>query len=116
MGVDYTSGAFFGTFAKSGSVAEQRLQGLRDDESGEFVFDQVPGVSVGQHGNAWSGKYEYAIKQTGGAAFASRSGGHSQPFKLSDAKPELIIEAMGRLGLSQDDFEPIGFYLYLDVW
>ena len=105
---------FFGTFAKSGSAAADALKALQNEASGEFEFDKVDGVFVTQHGNAWSGDFAYAIAQAG-SAFTTH-GGHSKAVAVGDAKPDAIKAAIATLGLSVDDFEPIGFYLYLDVW
>lgn len=115
MGVDYTSGAFFGTFAIQDSVAHKELERRYAESDGEIKIDLVPGVSVARHGNSYSGDFCYAIKQSG-SAFVSRGGGHSGPFEIQDARPEAIKDSIANLGLNVEDFEPIGFYLYLDVW
>lgn len=116
MGVDYTSGAFFGTFAIPGSKAEAAIKALRSKESGCLEFDKVPGVSVGQHGNSWSGEFCYSIEKDGGESFTTRSGGHSGPLVYQEADEASVKSAIALLGCDESDFEPIGFYLYLDVW
>jgi len=116
MGVDYTSGAFFGTFAIPGSKAESVIKALQDAETGDFEFDKVPGVGIGRHGNSWSGDFCYAFQKSGGESFTSRSGGHSGPLVYQEADEASIKSAIASLGCDESDFEPIGFYLYLDVW
>ena len=115
VGIDYTSGAFFGAFAKEGSAAHVALEKLWLDGDGEIRLDRE-GVGASKHGNSWSGDFCYAIKQTPSIAFTSRSGGHSKAFALEDARPQSIVDTIATLGLSIEDFEPIGFYVYLDVW
>lgn len=116
MGVDYTSGAFFGTFAIPGSKAEAALKALQDEETGDFLFEMVPGIHVGRHGNSWSGDFCYAIEKDGGESFTTRSGGHSGPLVYQEADEASVKRAIASLGCDESDFEPIGFYLYLDVW
>jgi hypothetical protein len=115
VGIDYTFGAFFGAFAKEGSAAHEALEKMWLDGDGEIRLDRE-GVGASRHGNSWSGDFCYAIKQTPSIAFTSRSGGHSKAFALEDARPQLIIDTIAALGLNIEDFEPIGFYVYLDVW
>jgi hypothetical protein len=116
VGVDYTSGGFFGTFAKDGSAAADVLGKLYRDAEGDPTFDAVPNITLSQHGNAYSGEHAYSIQQRGEVSFTTRAGGHSAPMTLTDARPEAIRESIAALGLNESDFEPIGFYLYLDVW
>jgi hypothetical protein len=115
MGVDRTAGLMFGAFAKPGSAAESALKAFCNHDNGEFMFDAIDGVCACRHGDAYSGDYAYALTSTDRPPTAG-DGGHSGPIETPIGGRALIERAIAELRCDASDFEPIAFYLYLDIW
>jgi hypothetical protein len=117
MGIDYTAGVFFGTFAKDGSAASKKIEAVLNEAEDEArAVDGAPDVTVRRHGNSWTGEFTYAIHHGETHTLTTRGAGHAGPFAPMTGKEQDIREAMARLGVTPEDFEPIGHYAFQDVW
>ena len=114
MGIDYTAGLTYGTFAKDGSTAARTIEGMLE-ESGDSKVEIDGGVSLTRVGNGLAGRYFFGI-ETGSVSFTSRGGGYGSLVDVPPSDRAMILAAIGALGFSELDFEPIGYRATLDVW
>jgi len=119
MGIDYSTGAMFGAFAKKGTEAEEKLAQMVVDSleaDGDSAVALPNGAVVCRTGNAWSGEYFYSIRVGASHSFTSRGGGYSGPFSPPEDGASKINDAIAVLGLSPAEFTGVGHYLTLDVF
>lgn len=117
MGVDYTSGVLYGTFAREGTAAHKKLESIIETaDSAEADVEGVDLAFVHRHGNSWTGDFCYAIECRGSSSLTTRDSGITGPIAVSEGAPDAIRQAIASLGLQEGDLGPIGHYLYTDVW
>lgn len=116
MGIDYTSGIFFGTFAKDGTPAHRQLRKLYEEEEDEVSIEAVRTAFICRHGNSIAGAYRFAVRVGDGHSFSSRGSGQRGPFTIDPGSSADVVAAIKALDLSPEDFEGVGFWVYQDVW